>query len=459
MGFPCKGPQSDKAMNDMLMGQRTDKEYNVCLQGASLDVGNKGCCALAASFIKLVNDTKPNAKIYLLYANRTNGVQRLELSDQTIEVNIVNFRLSPKARINEQLFYILLMAIVQRIMPLKWLRAKIIQSNRWLRTLESANFVGEIRGGDSFSDIYGLRRFLIGTVPSIIAILMRKKLVLLPQTFGPFKWILSKHVARLVMTRASQLFSRDPDSIELVWDMLGEKGKHKDIQLCPDVAFILDPILPDKPDIQPELDRKSNIPLIGLNISTLLYIGGFTRNNMFGLKVDYKELIRTLFKELMKRTRAHVLLIPHEYFPFMIDGQEFTEIEVCKEVRQLIDKHHRDRIHLVMREYDQNHIKGIIGICDFFIGSRMHACIAALSQCVPAVGLAYSKKFQGVFQSVGAEQFAVDMRQKDTQEIIETVISAYEQRDSIAGNLKATIPETQKQIRNVFREMLCETRD
>ena len=434
-------------------------EYNVCLQGASLDVGNQGCCALAASFIKLVTDTKPNAKIYLLYANRTNGIQCLEVSGKIVEVNIVNFRLSPKARISENLFWILLLALAQRIISIKSIRDKIIQSNRWLRTLNGANFVGEIRGGDSFSDIYGLRRFLIGTIPSIIAILMRKKLVLLPQTFGPFKWTLSKHVARLVMTRASQLFSRDADSIELVWDMLGEKGKHKDVQLCPDVAFVLEPILPDKPDIQPELGRKGNIPLIGLNISTLLYIGGFTRKNMFALKVDYKQFVHILLKELMERTRAHVLLIPHEYFPFMIDGQECTEIDVCKEVHQSIDKQYHDRIHIVMREYDQNQIKGIIGTCDFFIGSRMHACIAALSQGIPTVGLAYSRKFRGVFQTIEAEQYVMDMRKKDRREIIETIMHSFEQRNAIAENLNATIPEAQKQIRNVFREMLCETRD
>ena len=107
-----------------------DREYNVCLQGASLDVGNLGCCALAASFIKLVTDTKPNARIYLLYGNRTDGVQSLEVSGKTVEVNIVNFRLSPKARINEHLFWILLLALIQRITPSKYIRDRIIQSNR-----------------------------------------------------------------------------------------------------------------------------------------------------------------------------------------------------------------------------------------------------------------------------------------------------------------------------------------
>jgi len=36
--------------------------------------------------------------------------------------------------------------------------------------------------------------------------------------------------------------------------------------------------------------------------------------------------------------------------------------------------------------------------CRFFIGSRMHACIFALSSCVPCIGIAYQPKFFGLFE-------------------------------------------------------------
>jgi len=431
----------------------------VCLLWATLDAGNQGCCALTVSLIKLIIDSKPNARIYLFYGNRTGGTRQLQISGKTIEVNIINHRLSSKALLNEHLLWIFFLAFIQRIIPIKFISDRIIRSNRWLKTLGDADFVGDIRAGDSFSDIYGLRKFLIRSIPGIIAILMRKKLVMLPQTFGPFKSAVSKQVALFTMKRATKLLSRDQDSIELVREMLGEKYKHKNIQLCPDVAFVLEPTLPDKLDIQPELNIKGNIPLIGLNISSLLYIGGFNRNNVFGLKVYYKEFIHILLQELMKRTRAHVLLVPHEYFPFMIDGQECSEIQVCKKERESIDERYRDRIHLVKREYNQNEIKGIIGLCDFFIGSRMHACIAALSQAKPTVGLAYSKKFYGTFQTIGVEQYVIDMREKEQKESIETIMRCFEQRDTTAQNLNVTIPETQKKIRSIFRDMLCETND
>lgn len=44
--------------------------FKVCLLGASLDTGNMGVSALAASVIKLVLAKKLNAKITLVIGNR-----------------------------------------------------------------------------------------------------------------------------------------------------------------------------------------------------------------------------------------------------------------------------------------------------------------------------------------------------------------------------------------------------
>jgi polysaccharide pyruvyl transferase WcaK-like protein len=357
-----------------------------------------GCRALAASIVSTIVDIRPDARIYLLYGNRTSDVQTLKLGDKTIECKVVNYRLSPRARLEEHLFWILFLAYAQRVMPFKGIRRKIIQSNRWLRTLEKADFIGEIRGGDSFSDIYGLRRSILGILPCIIAILMRKRLVLLPQTYGPFRLRITKLIARFVLLRAQQIFARDTESTEFVRSLMGQRAKDKVIEFCPDVAFVLETALPKRLYIQPELDRTSSIPLIGLNISGLLYQGGFTRDNMFGLKFDYKDFAPELLKCLLDHTNAHILLVPHVFW----GDVEGNEVEVCHELlRSFNEKYgNNKRVHLVMREYDQSELKGILGLCDFFIGSRMHACIAAISQFIPTVGLAYSKKFRGVFRTI-----------------------------------------------------------
>lgn len=426
------------------------EQYKICFQGASLDVGNRGCRALAASFIKLALKNRPKARLNLLYGNREGGKRRVQIAGESVELNIVNCRLSPKARISEHCLWILLLACIQRILPIGRVRDKIVRSNRWLSTLKEADFVGEIRGGDSFSDIYGMKRFVIGLLPCAVAILMRKKLVLLPQTYGPFKSNLAKRIAKFVLLRSHRVFSRDTESIEVIRQVLGPGGSRKAVDFCPDIAFYLEPVLSSEPNIHPPLDRTAAPVLVGLNISGLLCVGGFSRDNQFGLRFDYEMFSHTLLNWFMEKTNAHVLLIPH-VVSSGIEGED--ELFICQKLQRAQDFRYEERVHVVMQEYDQNEIKGIIGLCDFFIGARMHACIAALSQGIPTIGLAYSRKFRGVFESVGANEFTIDMRDKGDEEILQLISIAFAKRHTSAGYLKSIMPGVKEQIETVFRSM------
>ncbi|GAH77833.1 unnamed protein product, partial [marine sediment metagenome] len=78
----------------------------------------------------------------------------------------------------------------------------------------------------------------------------------------------------------------------------------------------------------------------------------------------------------------------------------------------------------------------------------------ALSQCIPTVGLAYSKKFLGVFQSIGVGGSVIDMRHRSQEEIIDTILYAFRRREHTTNHLKTIIPEVQKQISDIFKDML-----
>ena len=52
--------------------------------------------------------------------------------------------------------------------------------------------------GETVSVIFmGFKRFIMGTLPDIIILLLGKKLILLPQTYGPYKSFLSKKIAKI----------------------------------------------------------------------------------------------------------------------------------------------------------------------------------------------------------------------------------------------------------------------
>ncbi len=428
-----------------------EKVYNVCLLGCSLDTGNRGVSALAASLAKIILSICHNARIFLLIGNKSSKPQELSILGKKIMLNVVNYRLSLRARIKEHLFFIFLMACLYKLLPFQSTKKGIIKSNNWLKTLKEADFVGDIHGGDSFSDIYGLKRFIISSIPLAIILLLNKKLIFLPQTYGPFKSKISRIIAHFIMSRAAYILSRDRESITLVKELLVNENNNQTIKFCPDVAFVLDSKRPDILDIVPQIDASSDINLTGLNISGLLYNGGYTKDNMFRLKLDYKCFIYKLIECFLFETKANLILIPHT---FGVPGNINSDPDACRDIFNTINRRYDGRIYMVNREYDQYEIKGIIGLCDFFIGSRMHACIAALSQRVPTIGVAYSKKFSGVFESIGLGDMVIDARFINVDQAINKILEFFKMKKEFQLLIKEKTMESNNKINETFRELL-----
>jgi colanic acid/amylovoran biosynthesis protein len=293
---------------------------------------------------------------------------------------------------------------------------------------------------------------MIGSLPPLSALLLKKELVLLPQTYGPYSSKVAQMIAGFFFSRSSYILSRDRESMELIYTLLGSGQAKKDVRLCPDVAFLLDSSIPMDVDIRPSLpERTPEEPLIGFNVNGLLYHGGYTRDNMFGLNYDYKLFVNRMADRLLQDTKARILLIPHT---FAHGGDVESDNDACHDVFRRTSHDRTDRMHLVHGNYDQSAIKGIIGQCDFFIGSRMHACIAALSQGIPAVALAYSKKFRGVYDSIEAADLVIDGRSCDLESSINRICELFEHREQVRVTLRPKVEEASQRIWDTFRSML-----
>ena len=427
------------------------KTFRFCLMGTSLDTNNRGVLALANSLVKLFREIIPAAKISFFEAHPQRTKKRLGLAGHEVDVDIINYRLSPRGRIGENLLFLLLLALVARLAPSRSLSRKLIHSNDRLRELDGCNFVGNINGGDSFSDIYGLGRFILGMIPTVIVILLGKKLVLLPQTYGPYHARLARSIAKWVILNASMVLSRDRESIMLIKDQLGVKLSDHQIAFCPDVAFTLPSVFLPKLELYPPTDVLTKEPFIGINVNGLMFQGGYTGKNMFGLRYEYKTFILNLIEKLITENDCLIALIPHTYGE---RGNVNSDPEAASLIYDALKDKCKNRLYRVTGEYDQFEIKGIIGQCDFFIGSRMHACIAAISQNVPTAAIAYSKKFSGVFESIGLEHMVVDARLLDMDESINRVMALYQRRFFDRAAISDSIVSAKEQVNENFIRFL-----
>lgn len=298
------------------------------------------------------------------------------------------------------------------------------------------DFVCDIGGGDSFTDIYGFKRFAFLAWSKIIVLSAQRPLVLSPQTIGPFTRPGTRRVARELMRRCRAVVLRDDLSLPSL------DGLHHATRViaATDVAFRL--------PYDPPLPRYGSVR-VGLNVSGLLFNGGYNRRNMFGLSVDYPALIQSLlrlFTEIVPDCQVHLVchVITDEH-----------EIEDDYRVARLLARSFPTAV-LAPRFRSPSEAKSYIAGMDFFCGSRMHACIAALSSGVPILPLAYSRKFSGVFGALGYMHIA-NCQNETHDTIVEKVIDAFVNREKLraaAATANARAAERLSAYEDLLRECL-----
>jgi len=299
-------------------------------------------------------------------------------------------------------------------------RAFIAGQFEGITLLKQCDIVFNIGAGDSYSDIYGNKRLAMQVIANVLTRLFRKPLVISPQTIGPFKSGLSKLLGKVGLSVATRIYARDYLSMQYLNQA---KFQNKSEEII-DVAFAL-------PFERPA--RGSNVR-IGINVSGLLYNRGYSGRNEFGLSVDYPALIEDACKYFLAQPDTEVYLV-HHVFADTPRFDDKTDIENDLHVNQLLQERHPElRIAPVFRTPGE--AKSFISGMDFFIGARMHACIAAFSSGVPVLPMAYSRKFNGLFGSLNYPH-VLDCLTSDTHSAMQKLIQAFENRKQLAIEIEA----------------------
>lgn len=281
----------------------------------------------------------------------------------------------------------------------------------FVRDVDRCDVVLDIGEGDSFTDIYGIRRFVFQLLSKVVVLIRRKPLILSPQTIGPFTrwWI--RVLAFQTMRRCDRVFARDRQSRQylLANGLVANAGESID------VAFRL----PYERGCLPA-SRKVRV---GVNVSGLLMAGSCTKVNQFGLAVEYRDLVHGLLDEWSRDAGVEVWLIPH------VLSNSVPEEDDRRAIEDVLQKYPMCRS--VDPPASPSAAKSVIASMSFVTGARMHACIAAFSAGVPVVPFAYSRKFTGLFESLGYP-WVVDGRTATTAMARQMIMDGFTRRDELA---------------------------
>jgi len=270
----------------------------------------------------------------------------------------------------------------------------------------------DIGAGDSFTDIYPDKRYAYMIATKRLCSLRGVPIILSPQTIGPFTRQPHTSLARAAMERAVAVFARDPLSFAFVAEIAPRARAHQAI----DVAFAL-------PFTQA---AKGPGTRVGVNVSGLLYGGGYTGANEFGLTVDYRDFTNRLIEALLKMPGLSVELICHVNAPHMPSDDDGAAADALKA--------HYPALVRVPNFTSPSAAKSHISGLDFLVGARMHATIAAYSSGVPVLPVSYSRKFEGLYKAL-AYPWLIPNKGFSTDQALALALEAFEKRDQLAADI------------------------
>ncbi|WP_293908125.1 polysaccharide pyruvyl transferase family protein [Phenylobacterium sp.] len=306
----------------------------------------------------------------------------------------------------------------------------MLDPRRLWATTRAQDCILDIGGGDSFTDIYAMRRYALIWGAKAIAIAAGRPLLFSPQTIGPFSRQPHTALAAWAMRHAEAVVARDDASLEAVRVMAPNARR----LLSADVAFAL-------PFEDRSRERGGAIPRVGINVSGLLFNeahGG----NRFGLDVNYADLSRQLI-ESFRAEGAEVHLITHALAHLPADDDGGVADQLAAEYPWAIR---------VPDFRGPSEAKSYISSLDFLVSGRMHACIGAVSSGTPVVPIAYSRKFKGVFGLVGYP-WMVDVAGKSTAEALAYVMDGFHRRAELAADSRQSMQKVGGLLDNYRAEL------
>jgi polysaccharide pyruvyl transferase WcaK-like protein len=316
--------------------------------------------------------------------------------------------------------------------------------NPGARLVRGARAVLDISGGDSFTDLYGPRVFRAITFPKRMALDWGIPLVLLPQTYGPFASPARRDRARSILLRAEAAWARDPDSYERLRELLGSGFDPRRHRCGVDVAFgleVREPAAPLPVALTQWLDRGAR-PVVGINVSGLILNQPEALAGNWRFVADYREILVRLVTRLLREAGARIVFVPHVR-PGPGPCARESDVIACQALASSLAGVSSDRITVLTGDHDQSQVKWVLSRLDWVCGTRMHACIAALSSGVPTAAIAYSDKTRGVFGTCGVAEAVVDPRQLTTEAAVAALWATWTARDAYRCILLDVLPGLQ----------------
>lgn len=201
------------------------------------------------------------------------------------------------------------------------------------------------------------------------------RVVLMPQSFGPFEDPATREAALRLFDEVDLIFPRDDTSFEAVRGLIGE-----------------DPRVAQVPDFTPLLSGKA-VEDVQLPERPVAMIPNRKMTEKAGLSTEEYVAFMAKAVETIQQEGFCPFMLPHAVFDHDLARQINAGLSTP--------------IPVIVEE-DARRLKSIIGECEFVVCSRFHGLVSALCQGVPVIATSWSHKYKHLMSEYESADRLVD---------------------------------------------------
>jgi len=260
------------------------------------------------------------------------------------------------------------------------------------------------------------------------------KVVVLPNSFGPFDTKWARWLTKRVLSRCNIVTAREPKSFDVLNDIIPGKAK-----LYPDMAFRLAPADP--------MWAREELKNLGVPLGEKPCVGITMRPWRFPTNNDprakYKEYIRAfacLFEHLAEEGYQPILYA-HTTGPYAHEDDRIALKDALNASSVA------ERLCYIDGDYDCRQIKSFYGLMDFMVCTRFHSAIFSMAQTIPCLGISYQgHKATGIMEEIGLLDYTIHVDAIDSHTLVETFDRLKAGRDEVERKISSYMKTSRRRL-------------
>ena len=271
------------------------------------------------------------------------------------------------------------------------------------REIKSADLIVSCGGG--YMQSHGFKKLITDYSNHYIQLLCatktKKKFVIFAQTIGPFDRI-SKLITKKIIKNAELVLVREKRS----YDYVLKNFKYKTMLLTSDAAFLL-----GKKTVN--IDIKSNVMNVGITAREWIYPGYYDTQKK---NLEYINSLSEFIDLIIEKYDSTIYLMPQ-----CIGPDPDNDLIISNMIYDKVNN--KEKCIVLKEDYSPEELKYIYSKMDYFIGTRMHSNIFALSEKVPCIAISYDYKTDGIMNLFKLDQYVININNLNSK----ILFSKYEQ--------------------------------